>query len=150
MSSVITDIINCPQCGLPSQKDEYYVIGEERVVCNWCGYSHLKTIEGSSYSKGYGTIHFIPKGENGSNSEKIIRLKSKPDIIHRHKTIMDIQENYDMDKSSFYVWNDEIAKLECLLGCEPKTLEERLEEEREEADYYRSLNTPKIDDDIIF
>lgn len=140
MSSVITDIIDCPQCGLPAQEDKYYVIGEEKVVCNWCGYNHLKTISGTESRKGYGSIHYVPKNENGSNqSEKIIRLKSPSDIIHRHKVIMDIQENYDNDKSSFFVWNEETHCLECLVGNKPKTLEEVYQEQKDEADYYRQL-----------
>ena len=55
MSGVITDMIDCPQCGLPAIKRDYYVIGEEKVVCDYCGYSHLKTLEGSSEHKGFGT-----------------------------------------------------------------------------------------------
>ena len=139
MSSVITDIIDCPQCGLPSQKDDYYVVGEERVVCNWCGYSHLKTTKGTESSKGYGSIHYVPKLEemNGSNqSEHIVRLKIPSDIIHRHKVVMDIQEHYD-NKSSFYIWNEERNCLECLVGMKPKTLEEVYQEQRQEAEYYR-------------
>lgn len=142
MPSVITDIIDCPQCGLPSQKDDYYVIGEEKVVCNWCGYNHLKTIQGTESNKGYGSIHYVPKNEetNGSNqSENIIRLKSPSDIAHRHKVIMDIQENYDIDRSSFYVWDDERNTLECLIGNKPKTIDEVYQEQREEADYYRQM-----------
>lgn len=139
--SVITETVDCPQCGLPAQKDEYYVIGEERVICNWCGYNHLKTTEGTESHKGYGSIRYITKEENGSNesSEKIIRLKSPLDIVHRHEVIMDIQENFDNDKSSFFVWSEEDKKLECLIGNRPKTLEEVYQEQRQEADYYRQI-----------
>lgn len=140
MSSIITDIIDCPQCGLPAQKDDYYVIGEEQVICNWCGYNHLKTIEGDEFKKGYGTIHYFPKEENGSNqSEDIVKLNTSIEIITRHNVIMDIQENYDSDKSSFYVWNEEEKRLECLVGKMPKTLEEVYQEERAKADYYRRM-----------
>lgn len=140
MSSIITDIIDCPQCGLPVQKDDYYVVGEERVICNWSGYNHLKTIEGTESSKGYGSIHYVPKIENGSNQlENIVRLKTPTDIIHRHKVIMDIQENYDVNKSSFFVWDEEQKILECLIGDKPKTLEEVYQKQKEEADYYRQI-----------
>lgn len=145
MSSIITDMIDCPQCGLPAQKDEYYVVGEERVVCNWCGYSHLKTVKGMETSKGYGSIHYVPKNDNGSNqSEQIVRLKIASDIVLRHKTVMDIQSNYDTDKSSFYVWNEDEGKLECLVGKRPKTIEEVYQEQREEADYYRSIEHTRM------
>lgn len=140
MSSVIAEIIDCPQCGLPSQKDDYYVVGEERVVCNWCGYTHLKTTSGTESSKGYGSIHYVPKNENGSNqTEKIVRLKVPSDIIHRHQVIMDIQKNYDIDSSSFYVWNEEDNALECLIGEKPKTIDETYQEEKDKAEYYRQI-----------
>lgn len=137
MSSIITDTIDCPQCGLPAQKNEYYVVGEEQVVCDWCGYNHVKTINGTKSNKGYGSIHY----KNGSNqAEQIIRLNVPADIVRRHKIIMDIQQNQDMDKSSFYVWNDERGCLECLIGVMPKTLDEVYQEERNKADYYRQTN----------
>lgn len=140
MTSIVTDIIDCPQCGLPAQKNEYYVIGEEQVVCNWCGYSHIKTIEGTEFSKGYGSIHYIPKEEKGSNqSENIVRFKSPIDIVRRHKIIMDIQKNYDSDKSSLFVWNEQQEVLECLIGNKPKTLDEIYQEQREKAEYYRQI-----------
>lgn len=133
-TSIITDMIDCPQCKLPAQKDEYYVVGEERVVCNWCGYTHLKTIEGTECSKGFGSIHYVPK--NSSNQENIVRFKTPTDILYRHKVIMDIQENYDTDKSSLFVWNEKENVLECLLGNTPKTIDQIYEEQREEAEYY--------------
>ena len=138
MSSIITDTIDCPQCGLPAHKNEYYVVGEEQVVCNWCGYNHVKTMNGTKSNKGYGSIHCVPKNENGSNqTEQIIRLNVPTDIVRRHKVIMDIQENQDIDKSSFYIWNEERGCLECLVGKMPKTLDEVYQEERNKADYYR-------------
>lgn len=117
MSGIITDIIECPQCKLSAQKDDYYVVGEEKVVCNWCGYTHLKTIEEDEYSRGFGTIHYVPKNKNGSNqTERIVRIKEPLDILDRHKIVIDIQDNYDIDKSSFYVWNENTEQLECLIG----------------------------------
>lgn len=142
MSSIITDFLDCPQCGLPAIKEDFYVIGEERVICNWCGYNHLKTTSGTKSSKGHGTIHYVPKSEdtNGSNqSERIVRLKTPLSIVDRHKIIMDIQENYDVDTSSFYVWNDTAREIECLIGNKPKTMEEEYQEQRQEADYYRQV-----------
>lgn len=142
MSSVITDMLDCPQCGLPAQKDDYYVTGEERVVCNWCGYTHIKSIEGTESSKGYGTIHYVPKNEktNGSNqTEKLVRLKIPMDIIQRHKVIMDIQENYDTENSNVYVWNEENNSLDCLLGKRPKTIDEVYQEQKDIADYYQQI-----------
>ena len=133
-TSIIIDTIDCPQCGLPAQKNEYYVVGEEQVVCDWCGYNHVKTINGTKSNKGYGSIHY----KNGSNQdEQVIRLNVPVDIVRRHKIIMDIQQNQDMDKSSFYVWNEERGCLECLIGVMPKTLDEVYQEERNKADYYR-------------
>lgn len=149
MSSVITDILDCPQCGLPAHKDEYYVVGEERVTCNWCGYSHLKTVEGMSASKGYGSIHYVPKGENGSNQEHIVRLKTPSDIVHRHNIVMDIQQNYDIEKSSLLVWNEEQKTLECLVGNKPKTIDEVYQEQRNEAEYYRQSHREHLDDDYV-
>lgn len=132
MSGIITDMIDCPQCGLPAQQDEYYVIGEERVVCNWCGYNHLKTIEGTSIHKGYGSVHYVPKEENGSN--QIVKFDTPVDIIDRHNLVMNIH-----DKSNVFVWNEEAKRLECLIGEMPKTLEEEYQEQRIEAEYYRQV-----------
>ena len=64
MSGVITDMIDCPQCGLPAIKRDYYVIGEEKVVCDYCGYSHFKPLEGSSEHHGSGTIHYKKDTDN--------------------------------------------------------------------------------------
>ena len=134
-TGIITDIIDCPQCRLPAQKDEYYVVGEERVVCNWCGYNHLKTVNGTESNKGFGSIHYAPK--NGSN-KTVIRLNVPMTVTQRHKTIMDIQENYDFLHSGFYVWNDNT--LESLIGNKPQTIEEEYEERRKEAEYYREIS----------
>ncbi len=142
MSSIITDMVDCPQCGLPAQKDEYYVIGEERVTCNWCGYNHLKTIEGTESSKGYGSIHYVPKDENtnGSNqTESIVRLKVPMDLVQRHQTIMGIQKGYDVDKSSFYIWNEGTRSLDCLLGKKPQTIDEAYQEQKGMAEYYQQI-----------
>ena len=143
MASVITDIIDCPQCGLPANKNDYYIVGEERVVCNWCGYSHLKTIQGTETKKGYGSIHLI-KNEESDSTECTVRLKTPSDIAYRHKVIMDIQENYDTDRSSFYVWNEERGCLECLIGNKPKTLDEVYQEQSNEAEYYRQIQLNSI------
>lgn len=140
MSSVITDMIDCPQCGLPAQKDDFYVVGEEQVVCNWCGYSHTKTAEGTASSKGHGSVHYV-KSENGSNqTEQIVRLKLPMSIIERHKTIMEIQKDYDITKSNFYIWNEEENNLECLLGKKPRTIDEVYQEEKEKAEYYQQVS----------
>ena len=53
---------------------------------------------------------------------------------------MNIQENYDIDKSGFYIWDDENNKLECLIGEKPKTIGETYQEEKDKADYYRQIN----------
>ena len=52
---------------------------------------------------------------------------------------MDIQKNYDTDKSSFYIWNSEEERVECLVGEMPKTLDEEYQEQREKAEYYRDI-----------
>jgi len=141
MSSVIIDVLDCPQCGLPATKDHYYVVEEERVTCQWCGYNHLKTIEGTIVHKGYGSIHYISKNANGSNqqSEKIVRLNSPLSMIQRHNTIVDIEQNYDVEQSSVYVWNDETNSIDCLLGKKPQTLEEAYQEQKQVAEYYRQI-----------
>lgn len=139
MSGVITDVIDCPQCGLPAFKNNYYVVGEEKVICDYCGYSHLKTLEGSSEQKGYGTIHY-KKGSNDTQEEKIIRLRKPLDIIQRNNIFMDIQHNWDINQSSMFFWDENTKSLECTLGEKPKTLDEIYEEQRQEADYYRSIS----------
>lgn len=142
MAGINTEMVDCPQCGLPAQKDEYYVIGEERTVCNWCGYNHVKSVTGKRSSKGYGSIHYVPKNEsqNGSNQiERIVRLKSPLQLLDRHRIVMDIEKNYDHDKSSFYVWNEATKALECLMGARPKTIGEVYQEQCDEAEYYRQL-----------
>ena len=150
MSSVITDMIDCPQCGLPAVKSEFYVTGEEEVACDWCGYSHTKTLTGTASSKGYGTVHYVRKDEdaNGSNEvRQIVRLKMPTSIIDRHKTIMEIQEKYDTEKSGFYVWSEETSSLECLLGKKPKTIDEVYEEEKEKALYYQQVSSPPFSEE---
>ena len=139
MSGVITDIIDCPQCGLPAIKSDYYVIGEEKIVCDYCGYSHLKTLEGSSEQKGYGTIHY-KKGSNDTREEKIVHLKHPLTIVQRNNIFMDIQHNWDVEQSSMFFWNDDTKSLECTLGKKPMTLDEIYEEQSKEADYYRSIS----------
>lgn len=150
MSSVITDYVDCPQCGYPAQKDEYYVVGEEKVVCNHCGYSHVKTNEDKfphTYH-GCGTIHYVSKD---GKTDKLVRLRVPLSIVDRHKIYMDIQENYDTEKSSFTVWDDTKKALDFLVGRRPRTLEEQYAEQTAEAEYYRSLafDTPLKDDDFI-
>lgn len=143
MSSVITDIIDCPQCGLPAQKDEYFATGEERVCCDWCGYSHIKSIDGTiEPSKGYGSIHYVSVNEtkNGSNQkEKIVRCKVPLDIIQRNNSVIEILSKYDKNRSGIYVWNDDKEELECLIGTKPKTLEERYRDVMQEEQYYRKI-----------
>ena len=139
MSGVITDVIDCPQCGLPAFKNNYYVVGEEKVICDYCGYSHLKTLEGSSEQKGYGTIHY-KKASNDTQEEKIIRLRKPLDIIQRNNIFMDIQHNWDINQSSMFFWDENTKSLECTVGKKPKTLDEIYEEQRQEADYYRSIS----------
>lgn len=141
MSGVITDVIDCPQCGLPAIKSDYYVIGEEKIVCDYCGYSHLKTLEGSSEQKGYGTIHY-KKGSNdthGTQEEKIVHLRQPINIIQRNNIFMDIQHNWDVEQSSMFFWNDDTKSLECTLGKKPMTLDEIYEEQSKEAEYYSSI-----------
>lgn len=142
MAGINTEMIDCPQCGLPAQKDEYYVVGEERVICNLCGYTHVKSISGKRTSKGYGSIHYISRNEseNGSNqTERIVRLKSPLPLLDRHKIITDIEKNYDREKCCFYVWDEANNTLDCLMGAKPKTISEVYQEQSEEADYYRQL-----------
>lgn len=141
MASVISDNIDCPQCGYPAQKDEYFITSEERITCNWCGYSHLKTLDDISTTKGYGTIHYY-KNNNGSNTlEKIVRLNTLSNVINNHNIILDIQTNYDIHNSKFFVWNDITNKLDCLVGRKPKTIDESYDEIRNELEYYNQINS---------
>ena len=133
MTGIVSDTVDCPQCGLPAQKDDYYVVGDERVICNWCGYNHFKSANRMKANKGYGSIHYVSKTGNGSN--QVVRLNMPMGIIRRHNTVMDIQQHYSIS-SSFFIWNDEEEKLECLLGELPPTLEEVYQVEDEKADYY--------------
>jgi len=135
---VIPEVIDCPQCRFPAHKDDYHVVGEERVVCNWCGYTHTKSASGTESSRGYGSIHYTPKNEstNGSNqTENIVRLKNPLDLVGRHKTIMEIEKDFDINNSSFYVWNEETQSLECLIGKLPRTIDEEYEERKQEIQY---------------
>lgn len=141
-SSVISDMIDCPQCGLPAQKDEYYVVGEERVVCDYCGYSHVVAEGKKEESLGYGSIHYVhvDENENGSNHKKeIIRLKTPLTLKARHDAIMKIYNEYDNNRSSLFVWDESFGKLECLHGSMPKTLDEQYRDSLEEQLYYQSL-----------
>lgn len=139
-SSVMSDMIDCPQCGLPAQKDDYYVIGEERVVCDYCGYSHLKADGKTEVSKGYGSVHYVYVNENDSGSShktELIRFKTPLDLKARHDAIMKIYAECDPNRSSLFVWNDK--ELECLHGYKPKTLEEQYQDNMDEHDYYSRL-----------
>ena len=142
--SVMSDMIDCPQCGLTAQKDSYYVVGEERVVCNYCGYSHIIADGKKDASKGYGSIHYVhvDENENGSNQkEEIIRLKTPLDLKSRHDAIMEIYHKYDSNRSSVFVWNEQLEQLECLHGSKPKTLEEQYQDAINEFEYYKSLDS---------
>lgn len=150
MSSVITDYIDCPQCGYPAQKDEYYVVGEEKVICNHCGYSHVKSNDSETphIYRGCGTIHYVSKD---GKQDKLVRLRVPLSVVDRHKIYMDIQENYDTEKSSFYAWDDAKKSLDFLVGKKPQTLEEQYQEQSAEAEYYRQLafNAPTQTDEYI-
>lgn len=133
-TGVITDVIDCPQCGLPCQKDTYYIEGEERVVCSWCGYHHIKSHTGTKSSKGYGSIHYVSQNTNGSNQEEqVIPLKAPLSLSEKNDVIYKILHEYDKDKSGLYVWNEAYQKLECAIGFQPITLEEHFNKQYEEA-----------------
>lgn len=125
MNGVITNIVDCPQCGLPAQLDEYYVVEEERLICEWCGYSHTKSHLGIETNKGYGSIHYVSK----EGVETAVSLKLPLSLIERNQVILMIQAQFDEAKSSLYVWDDEANKIECLVGQKIKTLSEHYEEE---------------------
>lgn len=144
-TSVMSDFIDCPQCGLPAQKDDYYVVGEERVVCDYCGYSHIKIGETKQASKGYGSVHYVrvKESDKGSNQEtEIIRFNEPLDLSARNNALKKIYESCDLNRSSMFVWNDEDG-LEVLHGIKPKTLDECYEEEArrnvDEDAYYRAI-----------
>lgn len=135
MKGIITDIIDCPQCGLPAQKDNYHIVGEERTVCNWCGYSHTKTINGSITVKGHGSIHYH---KDKDNEEKIVRLINPLSLVEQSNVVIDIHKNYD-DKSCFYVWNEQLNKLDCICGTLPMTLDQQYEYHLSELEYEKMI-----------
>lgn len=151
MSSVISDLIDCPQCGMPAQLDEYYVTGEERVICDYCGYSHIKRIDGTvEKHKGYGTLHKISINEtdNGSNkTEDITRFTEQLSIVNKNELILSLNNS---EKSSLYVWNDEENKLETLVGTKPQTLEELFLQKADEDNYYNSFRSSLATDTVPF
>jgi hypothetical protein len=140
MSSIITDRINCPQCGLPAQKDEYFVVDEEQVICHWCGYTHIRNAHGIHAGQGYGSAHYATKNENGSNLiTQIMHFKAPLTLAQRQEIIMHIKEHCDTEHSAMYVWDEIEGKLECLLGTKPLTLEEEYRQQSEALEYYRQL-----------
>ena len=129
--SVMSCFMDCPQCGLPAQKDEYYVVGEERVFCDYCGYTHVQVGEVKQSTKGYGSVHYVRvrETENGSNQEtEIIRFNEALDLSARNEILQKIYNDCDHNRSSMFVWNDENG-LEALHGAKPKTLDEQYGEE---------------------
>lgn len=125
-TGIISDVCACPQCGLPAQLDEYYIIGEERIVCEWCGYTHTKSHQGTEASKGYGSIHYMSTKEE--EVEITIPLKYPMLLTERHQIIMLIENCYDKDKSFFCVWDDEANQLDFLIGKKPQTTNEYYEQ----------------------
>ena len=141
-TGVISDVIDCPQCGLPCQKDTYYIEGEERVICNWCGYHHIKSHTGTKSSKGYGSIHYVSNSSNGSNpDEQIIPLKAPLSLSEKNDVIYKILHEYNKDKSGLYVWNETHQNLECAIGYRPLTLEEHYEKQYEQAVMEQEYNS---------
>lgn len=129
--SVISGFIDCPQCGFPAQKDEYYVVEEERVLCDYCGYTHTKIRDNIATSKGYGSVHYVRMNEteNGSKQEtEIIRFNTSLDLSARNEVLQKIYDDCDQHRSSMFIWTDEHG-LEALHGATPKTLSEQYEEE---------------------
>ena len=124
-TSVISEAVNCPQCGLPAQLDNYYVVEEERVICDWCGYTLTKSYNETKASKGYGSIHCI-KNET-KVSEEVIRLKLPLSLEERQRIITEMEAT--KTESSFFVWSDVTKQLDCLIGTMPETLNERYEKE---------------------
>lgn len=150
--SVMSDMIDCPQCGLPAQKDDYYVVGEERVVCDYCGYTHIKTDEGTQSSMGYGSVHYVHVKENGSSTKhetELIRFKTPLDLKARHDAIIKIYNECEPNRSSLFVWNENLKELECLHGYKPRTLDQQYQNAIEEH-YNRMTSGITIDDTIDF
>lgn len=134
MLGIIKDIIECPQCGMPAIKSDYHVTNEELVACDYCGYNHAKTLKGTKSYRGYGCIHYVK-----DDVETIVRLKEPLSLIGRDKIFSEISEKYDIKKSSFFVWDEETQKLDCIIGKKPLTLEEEYERQRIEAEYYAMI-----------
>lgn len=148
--SVISGFIDCPQCGLPAQKDDYYVVGEERVVCDYCGYTHTKNGETMQSSKGYGSVHYVRVNgtENGSSQEtEIIRFNEPLDLSARNQVLQKIYEDCDQNRSSMFVWSDEHG-LEALHGAKPKTLDEQCGEDLQQLrDEFQQLFDERYQED---
>lgn len=150
MFGVIPDMTACPQCGMPAVLNDYHVSGEEEVACSYCGYQHQKTLSGKKIQKGYGCIHYVRKSEQeGDDAETIVRLKTPLSLLGRHNIILDIQQNYDMEKSAFYVWDENKNELEAIVGAKPMTLEKWLEEQHREEEYRIRSITACCSDDFL-
>lgn len=148
MFGVIAEMVSCPICGMPAVHNNYHVTGEESVTCDYCGYTHEKTFSGKKTSKGYGCIHYVAE-KDGNDIETVVRLKSPMSLIGRHEVVMDIQNHYSTEKSSFFIWDDEKKELECIIGSKPMTLEEYYEQQNMEAEYWSRMKYATHPDDML-
>ena len=151
--SVMSDMIDCPQCGLPAQRDDYYVVGEERVVCDFCGYTHIKTDDGTQASMGYGSVHYVHVNANNTKHEtELIRFKAPLNLKARHDVVMKIYDECDINRSSLFVWNENLKELECLHGHKPRTLYQQYQDAIDEEDYYNHImaKVPGTTDTVDF
>lgn len=135
--SIIHDEVDCPQCGLPADEMKYFIEGQVKTVCPWCGYQKLISGDGSSSKKGFGSVHYQRK-----DGTYTIRTFAEPlPVGEKTVIIKDIEENesYNSPGCKLFEWNTEKKCLMPIIGSVPNTLDERYQEFAMEQMYYDSI-----------
>lgn len=57
---VVTDHIDCPDCGSEAQNDFHYNSGEEFIMCNQCGYTRKFYIKNLEDQHKQGEFEWVP------------------------------------------------------------------------------------------
>lgn len=138
MFGVITDTIDCPQCGFPCAHDTYHITGETKDACPYCGYIHIIDLDRDVSSQGYGCIHYHFK----DGRDEIIPLKDPLSQEGVNRVLERIQNECDSEKSSFYLWDS--TGLQCIHGTMPKTLNDVYEEQCNLANAMMELRFAKL------
>lgn len=145
MFGVIPEMVSCPQCGMPAVLKNYHVSHEEEVLCDYCGYTHIRTLSGKKIQKGYGCIH---RAKKDGDEVTTVRIKAPLSLLGKNNIVKDIYANYDADRSAFYVWNDSNG-IEAIIGAKPMTLEQYYEQQRQEAEREMHLMHACHPDDFL-